>query len=250
MRNTSFAITTVPHFFSPISTFCAESKSFIIAVTSKYSSHTRFNTMRRYLQNVLVISFMFIAPPVTYATEKPHITLRSTPGHLDIIQVQSMSNIYIHSKQDWGFIGYSTINHSYKKASINDNKVVIDYATGLMWHQSGSSYDMTWLKATDWVMDFNSIGFAGYNDWRLPTLEEAASLIEKRAMEQKYYQDRNIDPIFSFHQEAIWTCDVRGGENFATNSAWCVNFFRGKVLWHYMNNVREACFVRLVRSVN
>ncbi|MFQ5964333.1 MAG: caspase domain-containing protein [Candidatus Scalinduaceae bacterium] len=40
------------------------------------------------------------------------------------------------------FYGYSTIKHIYESKAINGNKTVIDHATGIMWHQSGSVTDM------------------------------------------------------------------------------------------------------------
>ena len=62
--------------------------------------------------------------------------------------------------------------------SINGDKVVIDHATGLMWHQSGSTYGLNWEKANRWVRLLNKRGYAQYSDWRLPTIEEAASLLD------------------------------------------------------------------------
>lgn len=93
-------------------------------------------------------------------------------------EVQAIQHIAIRKKKKWGFYGYSTIKHNYVMKTIGDNKIVIDHATKLMWHQSGSTYGMNWEKAKRWVKLLNKRGYAGYYDWRLPTIEEASSLLE------------------------------------------------------------------------
>jgi hypothetical protein len=65
-------------------------------------------------------------------------------------------------------------------------RVVIDKATNLMWHQSGSQKFVNWEKAKEWV---NNLSYFGYDDWRLPTLEEAISLLEKEKQKNKRFID-------------------------------------------------------------
>ncbi len=95
--------------------------------------------------------------------------------------------------------------------------VVIDYATGLMWQQSGSSNSMTYAEAEKYVRDLNHQRFAGYNDWRLPTLEEAMSL-----MEPKKQGDLYLDAVFDRRQRWIWTADKQ-----SAGVAWVVIFSNG-----------------------
>ena len=49
--------------------------------------------MRKYLLHVLIITFVFIAAPVTSATGGSHITLRSSYKKLSVSQAQGMPNI-------------------------------------------------------------------------------------------------------------------------------------------------------------
>jgi hypothetical protein len=150
-----------------------------------------------------------------------------------------MSNISIREKLGGaGFFGHSTIRHSYNQKTISGNKVVVDNATELMWHQNGSDNYMNWDKAKEWVRTLNSWGYAGYHDWRLPTVEEAASLLESSKSNNLY-----IDPVFSNKQEWIWTGDTRNG----SEAAWLVGFDVGGVFWGHVDDY-DDCFVRPVRS--
>jgi hypothetical protein len=100
--------------------------------------------MRKYLLRALTISFLFLLMPVIHAAEESYITIRSSYTDISVPQVQSIPNIVIDIKEDWGFWGHSTIIHHYDLKSINADNVVIDYTTGLMWHQSGSEKYMNW----------------------------------------------------------------------------------------------------------
>jgi uncharacterized protein YjbI with pentapeptide repeats/tetratricopeptide (TPR) repeat protein len=168
---------------------------------------------------------------------KPEIiTLRSSHNKkLSVSQMESMSNecirIEIDSKQM--LVGHSTIIHNYNLITLGDDKVVVDYATGLMWHQSGSDA-MEWNKAKEWIKKLNKRGYAGYNDWRLPTLEEAVSLLESN------WDDLYIDHVFSKEQRLIWTGDSRSH----MEDVWSVDFDSGYVFC----SLRCSC-VRPVRSV-
>ncbi len=191
--------------------------------------------MRKYLLHILIISFVLIAIPITSATGGSK-TLRSHYRSLSVSEVQSMPNISIREKNDWGFYGHSTISHSYGLKLVNNDNVVIDHATGLMWHQPGSDNKMEWEKAKKWVRELNVRGHFGYNDWRLPTLEEAASLLESDETNGLY-----IDPVFSSKQEWLWTCD-----EYSQVGAWGVYFGSGLVFWV---NFDSSFYIRPVRSV-
>ena len=164
------------------------------------------------------------------------ITLRSTYKTLSVSQVQSMPNVSIREKYNWGFKGHSTINHDYNLKTIKGDKVVVDNATGLMWHQNGSRKSMKWNKAKEWV---RNLEYAGYSDWRLPTLEEAVSLLESSKSNGQY-----IDPIFSSKQAWIWTGD-KFEKKDGSEAAWDVDFSYGGVNWSFNVLIN----VRPVRSV-
>ena len=192
--------------------------------------------MRKHLLYIIAISFVLLSARVIRSAEEnpQRIHLRSSYRNLSVSEVLSMPNIYIRKMDEWGFYGHSTIIHSYEKKSIKGGNVVIDHATGLMWLQSGSKEYMQWNAAKGWVRNLNTMEYAGYSDWRLPTIEEAASLLEpgkKNAL--------HIDPVFDDEQWGIWSGDHRG------TSTWSVYFSLGNVRWRYKNR-----YIRPVRSLN
>jgi hypothetical protein len=128
------------------------------------------------------------------------------------------------------------IAHQYELREKDGAKVVIDHPTGLTWQQSGSSNFLTYAGAEKYIHDLNSQCFAGYNDWRLPTLEEAMSL-----MESKKHGELHLDPVFDRQQTWIWTADKE-----SAGRAWFVSFGFGGFCDHLV--IGNASVVRAVRS--
>ncbi|MCP5047553.1 MAG: protein kinase [bacterium] len=120
---------------------------------------------------------------------------------------------------------------------VGSDKLVTDYATGLEWHQSGSENYMKLGKVGQWLAELNKKTYAGHSDWRLPTLEEAASLLESSENQSRLF----TDGIFSREQQYIWT-----GDSLDTTKTWAIDFFGGDV-----NRVGSTftAFVRPVRSM-
>jgi hypothetical protein len=204
-----------------------------------------FNIKEYLLLHILTVSFLFLYLPIIQAAEEPYITLISSYRDLSVSQVLSIPNISIRNKHNYGFYGYSTIIHRYEVKSLNGDSVVTDHATGLMWHQSGSGKDMVWNEAKQWVKDLNNRGFAGYSDWRLPTVEEAISLLESN----KKAGDLYIDTAFDVTQSGIWTGDENDTASYL-DSVWSVRFSgaygAGNVCWRYDN---ASNYVRPVRKL-
>ncbi len=121
----------------------------------------------------------------------------------------------------------------------NDVKVVLDHASGLMWQQSGSVKDISYDDAKKYVAQLNSDKFAGYIDWRMPTLEEAMSLMGPAGKSSGKY----IDPIFDNTQRWIWTSDMN-----EVPLAWLVNFLSGNC-YTYPNDYFDFTSGGYVRAV-
>lgn len=200
--------------------------------------------MKKHLTtHILIILFIFFSTPIIHSGEESRINLRPYYKELSVPEVQEIPNVEIRKKELWGFHGHSTIDHDYYLKTINDDKVVVDSATGLMWHQSGSDKYVSWKGgAKKWIDKLNKEGYAGFHDWRLPTVEEAASLLES----EKKNGNLHIDPVFDKKQWSIWTRDSHiSDDSLFLNGAWRVSFSDGIVSWG--NNSFDIFYIRPVR---
>ncbi len=177
-------------------------------------------------------------PPKKIVSREPQIIkpiLRGKTVTLSGEQVKAMLADKKFFDSDWNKTAPGWQNQ-FVPQSIQGDKVVMDRSTGLMWQQSGSPDYLYWKDVQKWIDDLNRKGYAGYHDWRLPTLEEAMSLMEPKKLNDDLY----IDPVFDKTQRWIWTTDqVAGG-----SLRWVVDFDDGGCNGYYIYSTT----VRLVRS--
>ncbi len=162
------------------------------------------------------------------------IVLRKTPGALSEEEVKIMlakKNFY---DRNWNKDSKG-INHNYVEQTLNGDKIVLDKITSLMWQKSGSPNYLVYSDAENYIRELNNKSFAGFTDWRLPTLEEAMSL-----MEALMHRDLYIDTKFDRVQSRIWTSDKA-----SYGSAWVVDFDNGLCI---LGRVDGYFYVRAVRS--
>jgi len=178
---------------------------------------------------ILIISIVSLSSAPIHSAEnmEPKINLRPYCKIVTLSEAEEIADIVIHEKKfNQGFFGHSTISHDYEEDIIDNDNIVIDHATGLMWHQSGSFKNISWKSAKRWVIKLNENGYAGFTDWRLPTLEEAVSLLEPSAKNGNQF----IDPAFDKTQSSVWTCDSNiSNSSLSLDRAWSVDFNYGLV---------------------
>ncbi len=169
--------------------------------------------------------------------EKPLINIvkfRSTP--LRQYSVEAVTSMLIEKGFFDGTKNKSASGFSNDYYLGNGGKVVIDHASGLTWQQSGSDECIKYEEAKTYIKKLNSDQFAGCSDWRLPTLEEAMSLMEPTEKNDVLF----IDPTFDKNQRNIWTSDL-----CYASRAWVVGFDGGGCGYTTFLNVY---YVRAVRS--
>jgi len=164
------------------------------------------------------------------------------------IVISLRSNPKIVTEEDFKQEFQLTENQRPLKYIKNDyadqGKVVLDRATGLMWQKAGSPKRLDYQDAQKYIENLNTTKFAGYDDWRMPTIPELMSLLEPEKQSNGLY----LNPIFEKPKEYpwYWSADKRRekGEGSA-ESAWFVYFYGGVVYW---GNLSNYSYVRGVRS--
>lgn len=114
-------------------------------------------------------------------------------------------------------------------------KVIVEQKSGLMWQASGSEEWMTYPQAKDYIKALNRKKFAGYTDWRLPTVPELMTLQEPEKQESGLC----LNPAFDATQTWSWTADTR-----TEGGAWYVDYYFCTVFW---SNFENVSYVRAVR---
>ncbi len=100
----------------------------------------------------------------------------------------------------------------------------------------------TYKKAKRYVRNLNITPFAGYNKWRLPTIDELITLLEKQKQSNGCY----IDPMFSTSQWWCFSIDTVS----LSSDPYTVGFSgmsNGRVHWNPTINNNKCYYVRAVR---
>lgn len=115
---------------------------------------------------------------------------------------------------------------------------VLDRRTALLWQRGG--LDICSMRTMQKNIDvINRQGLADYHDWRLPTLEEAMSLMEPGVNSKGVH----LHPCFSKEQPFIFVAAQRKPGGY-----WFVDYKQGRSFWS--SGTIPGGFGRLVRSVD
>jgi len=131
------------------------------------------------------------------------------------------------------------IHHIYELFEKNGDKVIFDHTTNLYWQHSGSKASLKHHEMINYINKINQDNFYDNNDWRLPTLEEAMSLMEYQKNEQN---GQYISSHFDKTQQWIWTSDKD-----SASRNWLALFYYGHC---YLSDKINTNFyyVRAIRS--
>jgi hypothetical protein len=132
-----------------------------------------------------------------------------------------------------------------------DDGTALDTRTGLMWMVKDFRYIearevRSWREALDWVATINQQKYAGYSDWRIPTIEELKAVYNPQKL-QKNYRGKPVGYPEAFENKGgsfFWSNkDTEAPEN----SAWGFSFASGEPRQWDKETKHSNVSVRLVR---
>ena len=138
--------------------------------------------------------------------------------------------------QDAWYASLGKCTHqSFTVQTISSDTVVVDNNTGLMWQQTIPTDRYKWNNAVSYC---NDSGYAGYNDWRLPTPQELLTIVDNSrynpAIDTTYFPNTPSTSYFWSSSTFVYN----------TNFAWIVYFNYGFV---YYDDKSNGSNVRCVR---
>jgi len=119
-----------------------------------------------------------------------------------------------------------------------NDQTVIDLTTNLMWQRDGLEINSI-RQMRKAIAEVNEKGLAGFHDWRMPTVEEAMSLMEPLQNSKGIY----LHPCFSKNQPFIFVEARRKPGGY-----WFVDYKQGRLFWS--SGTIPGGFGRLVRSLS
>ena len=132
----------------------------------------------------------------------------------------------------------------------NGDGTISDTRANLMWKKDDSfkeyGYGINWFEAQDYSEDLNEKKFAGYDDWRLPSGEEAKSAFSfTQSNTDKDGAETHISDLFEpGGGHNTWTYEEKPDyEQYAQK----FSFITGNDMWEHKDNEYSHC--RVTREV-
>ena len=124
---------------------------------------------------------------------------------------------------------------------------VYDSLTSVTWMANDSRLDLdkevSFEEVDDYVNKINDKKIGGYDDWRLPTVHEASSIVDKEKRNKDFKgSDIHLDSVFPPGAgNCTWTSSTRGKE------AQILFYANGCPYWYEKNDKTISHALRLVR---
>lgn len=129
------------------------------------------------------------------------------------------------------------------------NGTVTHTKTGLMWKRcaegltsgascTGTAATYTWQGALNQAKALNAVGYAGFNDWRVPNQKELGSIVERQCKQPTINSALFPATVRSLH----WSSSQHAATG---NRAWRIDFSAGTELDDLKST---SLYVRLVRG--
>ena len=150
------------------------------------------------------------------------------------------------------FKGWQKIGLKSEKLAVDAHQwaAVVDENTKLMWAINPSKTAnfpnpkerMAWDEAQAWVKHVNRSGWCGYNNWRLPTIDELKTLLLPKKHTSLFIREDVFADINTTRYYWVWSSSPVVSNS---DDAWIVDFGCGNDDY---GNKSNSLYVRLVRS--
>ncbi len=177
---------------------------------------------------------------IMVAQRSSQILLRATPKQLTKAEAMEMVATRNFFHTDWNPEGDGG---KFVPRALGGEPMMIDAGNRLMWQQEHSSTTLSPAYAAAYIKALNDRKFAGFSDWRLPTLEECMTLLTKVGRPYKL-----SDGVHQLHLAAgfegigeMFTADYSSEKSW-----WVVNPFEDSAHQH----VDVHSYARAVRAMD
>jgi hypothetical protein len=132
--------------------------------------------------------------------------LRVEPKIMEVEKKENVTSVQKNLQEQFQF---GMIKNDFED---NANGTITDWATGLMWRKEDLGSESCPKRIKKAIERLNDDRFAGYFDWRIPTLEELASIVtakpQSKGIDAIYKPAYYIDPIFAPPNRRLWSADT------------------------------------------
>lgn len=169
---------------------------------------------------ILVAAAMFIA--FVLWRHEPMLDLRSAPATVSSAQYDALLATHGFYDSRANAAGPGIANRLDQRV-VGDDVVVFDARTGLSWEKNGSGYwnAVVIARTDEHLATLNQARYGGYDDWRLPTLPEAMSLVTPEKL-----NDYHIAGAF----DAGAAPQMFTSDKTAAGDVWVVYLYEGMAL--------------------
>lgn len=192
----------------------ADTKKLVNLEKEAISDCNRYEHYR--LQNIIRLKYLNLYWP----EENQQVKLRSIPKNINEDEYKAILyqyNFYDNFANEHGCFRNKFEQQVEFSAKYKDYKTAayLDQVTGLMWKEykkERMSFEDAKLTLDEW----NNHNYGGYNDWRMPTLDEAASLYS------------NYAPVIRAIDFDFWSSDKNRDLNWAGDLSLSFSYLYGK----------------------